>query len=116
MHFQKAPHEEIKTVSCVRGRVHDVIIDLRPSSPTYKQHVSQELSEENGTMIYIPKGFAHGYVTLEDNCAVTYLMSQFHYPEEAGGVRYDDPAFGITWPVSISLIADKDRLYADLAE
>jgi dTDP-4-dehydrorhamnose 3,5-epimerase len=108
MHYQVPPHEEVKLVRCVRGAIYDVIIDMRPSSSTYCQWVGVELSDQNYKMLYVPKGFAHGYVTLEDNADVFYLVSEFYAPGSEQGVRYDDPAFGIAWPVAISVLSDKD--------
>lgn len=115
MHFQRAPHAEIKLVSCLRGAIYDVIVDLRPTSPTFKRWQGFELSEENRRQLYIPEGFAHGFQTLADNCEVHYLISAFYAPEAAGGLRYDDPAFAIDWPLSVTDIADKDRAWPDFA-
>lgn len=98
MHYQAAAHAEKKVVRCTRGAIYDVMIDLRPSSPTFKQWFAAELTAENYRMLYIPDGFAHGLQTLEDNTEVFYLMSEFFHPESARGVRWDDPAFGIRWP------------------
>jgi dTDP-4-dehydrorhamnose 3,5-epimerase len=114
MHYQVAPHEEAKLVRCTKGSVYDVIIDLRPASPTYCQWVSVELSAENHRMLYIPEGFAHGFQTLEDNTEVFYQMSEFYHPESARGVRWDDPAFGIEWPVAVNMISLKDISYSSL--
>jgi len=108
MHYQAAPHEEAKLVSCVKGSIYDVIIDLRPGSITYCQWVSVELSAENHKMLYIPEGFAHGFQTLEDNTEVFYQMSEFYHPESARGVRWNDPAFGIEWPLEERIISKKD--------
>ncbi len=113
MHYQEAPYEEAKLVSCVRGLMYDVIIDLRPNSPTHSQWFAEELSFENNKMIYIPKGFAHGFQTLEDDSVVYYQMSEFYHPECARGVRWDDPAFGIKWPVKPKIISDKDKNLPD---
>jgi dTDP-4-dehydrorhamnose 3,5-epimerase len=98
MHYQVAPHEEAKLVRCTRGAIYDVIIDLRADSPTFRQWVAVELTEDNRRMLYIPEGFAHGFQTLEDNTEVFYQISEFYHPESARGVRWDDPAFGIDWP------------------
>ena len=109
MHYQIAPYEEAKLVSCSRGAIHDVIIDLRPNSPTLKQWIAVELTAENRRMLYVPEGFAHGFQTLEDNTEVFYQMSEFYHPECAKGVRWDDPAFGIEWPrVEKRIISEKD--------
>lgn len=109
MHFQRAPHAEDKLVRCARGAIWDAIVDLRPESPTYCQWFGAELSEANGRMLLVPKGFAHGFVTLSDDAAVTYQVSQFYTPEAEAGARHDDPAFGIQWPVPILDMSDKDR-------
>lgn len=114
MHYQAAPHEEAKLVSCVKGSIYDVIIDLRPGSITYCQWVSVELSAENHKMLYIPEGFAHGFQTLEDNTEVFYQMSEFYHPESARGVRWNDPAFGIEWPSAELIISEKDSTYSFL--
>ena len=111
MHFQVAPHEEGKLVSCIRGAIYDVIIDLRRDSPTYRQHLGETLSAGNGKMLYIPEGFAHGFQTLEDDSEVFYQMSQFYHPESARGVRWDDPAFQIEWPPAERIIIPRDREY-----
>jgi dTDP-4-dehydrorhamnose 3,5-epimerase len=114
MHYQIAPHEEIKLVRCTMGAIYDVIIDLRESSETFKQWVAVELTAENRWMLYIPKGFAHGFQTLTDDTEVFYQMSEFYYPECARGVRWDDPCFGITWALKPSSISPKDRFYEPL--
>ncbi|MEM7790165.1 MAG: dTDP-4-dehydrorhamnose 3,5-epimerase [Verrucomicrobiota bacterium] len=108
MHYQKAPVEETKIVRCTRGSLYDVIIDMRPDSPTYMQHFGIELSEENMRKLFVPRGFAHGYLTLEDNTEASYMVSEFYTPEVEGGVRYNDPAFGIKWPFPIACLSDKD--------
>lgn len=110
MHFQVAPYEEVKTVRCTMGSIFDVIIDLRPDSPTYLSWMSVVLSAENRHMLYVPEGFAHGYQTLEDNSEVFYEMSQFYVPESARGIRWDDPSIAIGWPdAEERVISDKDR-------
>ena len=108
MHFQRAPHAEVKLLRCLSGSIWDVIIDLRPGSPTFRQWRGFELSGANQDQLYIPKGFAHGFQTLSDNAQVNYLISEFHAPVAASGIRYDDPSFGIVWPLPITAIADKD--------
>jgi len=113
MHYQTAPYAETKLVRCTRGAICDVIIDLRPDSSTYKQWLGVELTSVNYRMLYVPKGFAHGFITLEDNVEVAYQVSQFYTPEAEGGVRYDDPAFGIEWPVEVAIISDKDKSWPD---
>lgn len=109
MHFQIAPHEEVKLVRCTRGAIYDVIIDLRPASPTYCCHVGVLLSAENHLMLYIPKGFAHGFLTLEDNSEVSYHMSEFYMPASARGFRWDDPTFAIQWPEAVIIMSEKDK-------
>jgi dTDP-4-dehydrorhamnose 3,5-epimerase len=109
MHFQTEPYEECKLVRCTMGEIVDVVIDLRPDSPTHKQWISVELSADNRTMLYVPEGFAHGYLTLVDNTEVAYQTSQFYEPGHAKGVRFDDPAFGITWPRTVDVISEADR-------
>jgi dTDP-4-dehydrorhamnose 3,5-epimerase len=111
MHFQIAPHEESKLVSCVSGSIYDAIIDLRRSSPTYRRWFAATLSAEDFEMLFVPKGCAHGFITLADDTTVHYEMSGFHHPESARGVRYDDPSFGIEWPMSPVLINERDRGY-----
>ena len=113
MHYQVAPHEEAKLVSCIRGAIYDVIIDLRSNSLTYCQWFAVELSPENYKMLYIPEGFAHGFQTLEDNTVVFYQMSEFYHPECARGVRWDDGAFGVEWPMDELILSDKDGAYKD---
>lgn len=109
IHYQIAPYEEDKLVRCTRGAIYDVIIDLRPSSETYKQWVSVELTSENRKMLYVPKGFAHGFQTLEDNTEVFYQMSEFYNPKCARGIRWDDILFNIKWPSSVTSISYKDN-------
>jgi dTDP-4-dehydrorhamnose 3,5-epimerase len=113
MHFQTAPYSEAKLVRCTAGSIYDVIIDLRPSSPTFKEHVAVELSARNRKMLYIPEEFAHGFQTLEDDTEVFYQMSQFYSPEHSRGVRWNDPAFGISWPPGERIIIERDRAYPD---
>ena len=113
MHYQVPPFEEDKLVRCVRGAVHDVIIDLRRNSETFGKHIGVTLSAENRSMLHIPKGFAHGFLTLEDDTEVHYQMSEFYAPECAKGFRWDDPAFGIDWPGEVRIISEKDRSYPD---
>ncbi len=115
MHFQVAPKAEAKLVRCTRGALYDVIIDLRPRSQTYCAWTAVELTAENSRMLYIPEGFAHGFQTLEDNTEVFYQMFEFYSSEHASGVRWDDPAFGITWPLPDPIISDKDQSYKNFA-
>ncbi len=112
MHYQVAPHAEAKLVRCTMGAIYDVVVDLRPDLPTFKQWLAVELTAENRRMFYIPEGLAHGFQTLTDNSEVFYQMSEFYYPESARGVRWNDPAFGITWPLEPLIISSKDQLYA----
>jgi dTDP-4-dehydrorhamnose 3,5-epimerase len=113
MHFQTAPFQEVKLIRCSRGSIYDVIIDLRPESTTFKQHIGLELSAENGKMLYVPEGFAHGFQTLENDTEVFYQISQFHSVEHARGVRWNDPSFGIDWPAAERTILERDQSYAD---
>lgn len=110
LHYQKEGYAEDKLVSCVNGSIFDVCVDMRADSPTYCKYVSCLLSAENGKMLYIPKGFAHGYLTLEDNSNLIYLMSEFYAPNSACGYRYDDPAFDIKWPFKDNLTISKKDL------
>ncbi len=116
MHYQTAPFAEAKLVRCVRGVIHDVVLDLRPDSATYRGHFGLELSAENRRLIYVPEGVAHGFLTLVDDTEVLYQMSEFYDPEHAAGVRWDDPAFGIPWPSEVLVISDRDRKYPDFVE
>lgn len=116
MHYQAAPYQEAKLVRCTQGAIYDVIIDLRSDSPTFKQWAAKELTAENRKMLYIPEGFAHGFQTLEGNTEVFYQMSEFYHPEFARGVRWDDPAFGIEWPIDAVILSAKDRDYLDFQE
>jgi dTDP-4-dehydrorhamnose 3,5-epimerase len=114
MHYQTAPYEETKIIRCIRGSVFDVVIDIRPDSITYCQWLGIELSSENHTILYVPEGFAHGYKTLENNSEVFYLVSQFYTPDAERGIRWDDPAFNITWPETPDLIiSEKDKNWPD---
>jgi len=116
MHYQADPYPEIKLVRCTAGSIHDVLLDLRPSSPTYKRHVAVELTRENRCAVYIPEGIAHGFQALEDDTEVFYQMSEFYYPEAARGVRWNDPAFSITWPLEVTVISEKDLAFPDFEE
>ncbi len=114
MHFQECPHEEEKLVRCTRGVIYDVIVDLRKDSPTHKQWFSVELSDRNRRMLYIPKGLAHGFLTLTDDVEINYHHTVFYHPESARGVRWDDPAFGIEWPdISVRTISNADQSWPD---
>lgn len=111
MHYQVAPAEEAKLVRCTRGAIYDVIVDVRADSPTYTQHFGIELSAENRTALYVPGMFAHGYQALTDDTEVIYQVSAFYAPDYERGLPYDDPAFGIEWPLPVSVISEKDRLW-----
>jgi dTDP-4-dehydrorhamnose 3,5-epimerase len=113
MHFQQPPYAEVKLVRCTRGVVYDVMLDLRRASPTFTQWEAVELSAETGRMVYLPEGFAHGFQTLTDDSEVFYQISEFYHPEAAGGVRWDDPAFAIKWPLPDPILSDRDRNYPD---
>ena len=113
MHYQVAPYAETKIVRCTRGSLYDVIVDLRPESPTFTRHFGVVLTAENRTMVYVPPGFAHGFQTLEDGTELLYQISEFHAPEHGRGVRWNDPAFGIRWPEAERVITDRDRGYPD---
>ncbi len=115
MHFQVEPHGEVKIVTCLKGAILDVIIDLRPGSAGFRKWQGFELTGANRHRLYIPKGFAHGFQALTDNVEVGYLISAFYEPTAASGVRHDDPAFGIDWPLPVSVISDKDRSWPDFA-
>jgi len=115
LHFQRAPHEEGKLVRCTAGGLYDVAVDLRSSSPSYKRHVAVELTAANRKMLYVAKGCAHGFQTLEDATEVAYEISEFHSPDHGAGVRWDDPAFGIRWPLADPILSDRDRGYPDFA-
>jgi len=116
LHFQRAPHAEVKLVRCTAGAVYDVIVDLRPESPTHRRWVGVELTAENHRQLYVPAGFAHGYQTLTDSAEISYLTSVPYAPESATGVRFDDPAFGIGWPEPVTVISDADRAWPDYRE
>lgn len=114
LHYQRAPHEEVKLIRCTKGAVYDVIVDLRRESSTYKGWIGVELRGDNHRMLYVPKGFAHGYQTLEDDTEVFYPVSEFYYAEAERGVRWNDPAFKIEWPaVEYRIVSEKDRSWPD---
>ena len=116
MHFQYPPAPETKLVRASRGAVLDIIVDLRPESPTYLQHITVELSADNRRGIYIPERFAHGYQALEDDTETTYHVGEFYTPGAEGGLPYDDPRLGLTWPLPVTAMSDKDREWKPLAE
>jgi dTDP-4-dehydrorhamnose 3,5-epimerase len=113
MHFQTTPHEEVKLVRCTAGAVHDVLVDLRPGSPTHAAWVAVELDADRANAVYIPKGFAHGFQTLVDGAEVLYMISDPYAPDAASGVRFDDPSFGIDWPLPVTVISERDRAWPD---
>ena len=114
MHYQLPPAAEVKVVRCIRGALYDVIVDLRPDSPTFKKWFGAELTAENRTMMYVPRGFAHGLVTLQDDTEALYLVSAFYSTKRERGLRFNDPAIGIQWPMKISETSEKDRSWPDL--
>ena len=113
MHFQTNGSEEVKVIRCVRGKIQDVIIDLRKESNTYCQWIGVELSEENKRMLYVPRGFAHGFLTLKEDCEVAYMVSAFYDPVNERGVRWNDPAFNIEWVAEPLVLSDKDCKHED---
>jgi dTDP-4-dehydrorhamnose 3,5-epimerase len=113
LHFQMAPHEEGKLVRCTSGAIFDVIVDLRPESPTHTDWFGVELDAERGTALYVPKGFAHGFQTLANDSEVFYMMSDPYVAGAAAGVRWDDPSFGIEWPLPVRTISERDRSWPD---
>jgi dTDP-4-dehydrorhamnose 3,5-epimerase len=113
MHYQLNPKSEDKIVRCIKGSLYDVIIDLRPDSETFKKWFGTELSSENRNMLVVPKGFAHGFITLEENTEAFYLVTEYYSPEHERGVRYNDPAFGIKWPIEPIVISEKDKNHLD---
>lgn len=113
MHFQRAPHEEVKVIRCLRGTIHDVLIDIRPSSPTYMRWEAYRLAGGDGCQLYVPTGFAHGFQTLEPATEVGYMMTAFYAADAAAGIRHDDPAFNIAWPLPVVEISTKDQGWSD---
>jgi dTDP-4-dehydrorhamnose 3,5-epimerase len=113
MHYQAAPHAEAKLVRCTAGAIYDVIIDLRPASSTFKQWLSVELTAENHQLLYVPEGFAHGYQTLRPDTEILYQVSEFYHPTSEQGVRWNDPAFGIEWPLPATAMSGKDASHPD---
>ena len=116
MHFQFPPAAETKLVRCTRGAILDIIVDLRPESATYLQHIAVELNEDNQSALYVPERFAHGYQTLRDNTDTSYQVGEFYTPSAEGGLMYNDPRLGLNWPLPVSVISDKDQKFAPLAE
>jgi dTDP-4-dehydrorhamnose 3,5-epimerase len=113
LHYQEAPHAEAKFMRCTRGAIFDVVVDLRHDSPTRGRWYGVELNADTGDMLYAPEGFAHGYQTLEPNTEMYYLTSAFYAAASARGIRFDDPAIGIRWPLSVTAISDADRRWPD---
>jgi dTDP-4-dehydrorhamnose 3,5-epimerase len=111
MHYQAEPHPEAKVVRCTRGAIYDVVLDLRALSRSFKDWIGVQLTADNRHMLYVPEGCAHGFLTLEDDTEVFYQMSEFYHPELARGVRWDDPAFQISWPERVEVISERDRTY-----
>ena len=116
MHFQFPPFAESKLVRCTRGAILDIIVDLRPESSTYLEHVTVELTEDNYRALYVPERFAHGYQVLRDNTDISYQVGEFYSPGNEGGLLYNDPRLGLKWPLPITVISDKDRLWKLLDE
>ena len=114
MHFQFPPAAETKTVRCTRGAIVDIIVDLRPESPTYLQHVAVELTEDNHRAIYVPERFAHGYQVLQDKTETSYQVGEFYAPGFEGGLRHDDPRLGLSWPLPVTVISEKDGCWTSL--
>jgi dTDP-4-dehydrorhamnose 3,5-epimerase len=112
MHYQRRPAAETKLIRCVRGAIYDVIIDLRPDSPSYLQHFGIELTSANRSALYVPEMFAHGYQTLTDDAEVVYQVSEFYTPGVEAGLRFDDPTFAIAWPQPVTVISEKDQSWA----
>lgn len=112
MHFQFPPAAETKLVRCTRGGILDIIVDLRPESPTYLHHVSVELTEDNHKALYVPERFAHGYQTLRDNTDTSYSVGEFYSPANEGGILYNDPRLGLRWPLPVSVVSEKDQKFA----
>ncbi|MDN3555273.1 dTDP-4-dehydrorhamnose 3,5-epimerase [Halomonas maura] len=116
LHFQKPPYGEDKLVRCLNGAIVDVIVDIRADSETYMQHQMFELTSRNRLQLYVPKGFAHSFMTLEDNTEVSYLVTSYYAPQAEDGLRYDDEALGIEWPLSVTVVSDKDTRWPLIAE
>lgn len=115
LHYQLAPKAETKIVRCIQGAILDVVVDLRPSSDSYLKHVAIELSAANRKALYVPKGFAHGFLSLTENTEVFYLVDEYYAPEYERGIRYDDPTFAIPWPAEPTVLSDKDRAHPDFS-
>ena len=116
MHFQYPPEAETKLVRCVRGAILDIIVDLRPESPTFLDHIAVELNEDNWRALYVPERFAHGYQVLRDDTVTSYNVGEFYAPKAEGGLRYDDPDLGLKWPLPVTVMSDKDMVFAPFVE
>ena len=116
MHFQYPPAAETKLVRCTRGAIYDIIVDLRPESATYLQHVGVELNEDNQRALYVPERFAHGYQTLSDKTDTSYLVGEFYTPAAEGGLLYNDPSLKLSWPLPVSVVSDKDQQFSPYSE
>jgi dTDP-4-dehydrorhamnose 3,5-epimerase len=116
IHYQASPCPETKLVRCTKGAIYDVVVDLRQQSPTFKKWIGVVLTDQNRNMVYVPEGCGHGFLTLQDETEVYYQMSEFYHPELARGVRWDDPAFQISWPAAVKVISERDRTYGTLEE
>lgn len=116
MHFQYPPAAETKLVRCTRGAILDIIVDLRPDSPTFLQHIEVEMNEDNQRALYVPERFAHGYQVLRDNTDTSYQVGEFYTPGCEGGLMYNDPALGLKWPLPVSVISEKDRAWAPFSK
>jgi dTDP-4-dehydrorhamnose 3,5-epimerase len=116
MHWQKAPYGEVKLVRCTKGSIYDVVVDVRRDSGTFLSWFGAELTADNGTMMLVPEGYAHGYQTLADRSEIFYLTSQFYESSAATGARYDDPSVGIEWPIEVTVISEQDRAWPSLDE
>jgi len=115
LHFQKAPYQETKLVRCTRGTVYDVIVDLRPDSPTYKQWLGVKMTVDDYKLLYVPNDFAQGFQSLEDNSEIQYLVSEVYTPAAEAGIRYNDPNIGVEWPLPVSMITEKDANWPDFS-
>ena len=115
LHYQSFPYAQVKLVRCERGSIFDVVIDIRPDSSTYCDWLSVELNADNHQMLYVPEGFAHGFQTLESNTEVLYMMGELYAPSHVGGIRWDDPVFGIDWPLTDPILSDRDRTLPDFS-
>lgn len=116
MHYQESPYAETKLVRCTQGAIYDVIVDIRPESPTFRQWIGVELTSNNHRMLFVPQHFAHGFITLMNDSEVTYQVSQVYHPGSERGLRYNDPALGIVWPQAVNVISDKDAAWPDMKQ